>query len=250
MAKKTNSKPKNKKPVKRDEPMTSAMKFFLVGCVAELYLKIVRRYYVNGSAEQQIAWFDSYLKTFILVGVAVFAVGAVFSYLWRQNKKTRIYAWMLGGFGVFLAAASALILWNMSSLTLLSTLVPVVMVLGIVWSLYDRECAMSLSLLGVSLFAVWICRRQLNSIYLGTFVKVAAAVLIVVLIVIAILAKQGKLSKLLSAKADLTPVYTACALSIVALTAALVSPVIAYYAMWVLAIAVFGLAVYYTVKQL
>ena len=250
MAKKTNSKPKNKKPVKRDEPMTSAMKFFLVGCVAELYLMIVRRYYVNGSAEQQIAWFDSYLKTFILVGVAVFAVGAVFSYLWRQNKKTRIYAWMLGGFGVFLAAASALILWNMSSLTLLSTLVPVVMVLGIVWSLYDRECAMSLSLLGVSLFAVWICRRQLNSIYLGTFVKVAAAVLIVVLIVIAILAKQGKLSKLPSAKADLTPVYTACALSIVALAAALVSPVIAYYAMWVLAIAVFGLAVYYTVKQL
>lgn len=230
--------------------MTSAMKFFLVGCVAELYLMIVRRYYVNGSAEQQIAWFDSYLKTFILVGVAVFAVGAVLSYLWRQNKKTRIYAWMLGGFGVFLAAASALILWNMSSLTLLSTLVPVVMVLGIVWSLYDRECAMSLSLLGVSLFAVWICRRQLNSIYLGTFVKVAAAVLIVVLIVIAILAKQGKLSKLLSAKADLTPVYTACALSIVALAAALVSPVIAYYAMWVLAIAVFGLAVYYTVKQL
>ena len=250
MAKKTNSKPKNKKPVKRDEPMTSAMKFFLVGCVAELYLMIVRRYYVNGSAEQQIAWFDSYLKTFILVGVAVFAVGAVLSYLWRQNKKTRIYAWMLGGFGVFLAAASALILWNMSSLTLLSTLVPVVMVLGIVWSLYDRECAMSLSLLGVSLFAVWICRRQLNSIYLGTFVKVAAAVLIVVLIVIAILAKQGKLSKLLSAKADLTPVYTACALSIVALAAALASPVIAYYAMWVLAIAVFGLAVYYTVKQL
>lgn len=250
MAKKTNSKPKNKKSVKRDEPMTSAMKFFLVGCVAELYLMIVRRYYVNGSAEQQIAWFDSYLKTFILVGVAVFAVGAVLSYLWRQNKKTRIYAWMLGGFGVFLAAASALILWNMSSLTLLSTLVPVVMVLGIVWSLYDRECAMSLSLLGVSLFAVWICRRQLNSIYLGTFVKVAAAVLIVVLIVIAILAKQGKLSKLLSAKADLTPVYTACALSIVALAAALVSPVIAYYAMWVLAIAVFGLAVYYTVKQL
>lgn len=248
MAKKTNSKPK--KPVKRDEPMTSAMKFFLVGCVAELYLMIVRRYYVNGSAEQQIAWFDSYLKTFILAGVAVLAVGVVLSYLWRQKKKTRVYAWIIGGFGAFVAAASALVLWNMSSLTLLSTLVPVVMVLGIVWNLYDRECALSLSLLGVSLFAVWVCRRQLNSIYLGSFVKIAVAVLIVVLIVIAILAKQGKLSKLFSAKADLTPVYTACALSIVALAASLVSPVIAYYAMWVLAIAVFGLAVYYTVKQL
>lgn len=248
MAKKTNNKPK--KPVKRDEPMTSAMKFFLVGCVAELYLMIIRRCYVNGTAEQQIAWFDGHLKTLIYVGIALFAVGAVLSYMWRQNKKTRIYGWMTAGFGIFMAAASALVQWNMSSLTFLSTLVPVVMVLGIVWSLYDRECALSLTALGISLFAAWICRRQLNSIYLGTFVKVAVVALIVVLIVVAILAKQGKLTKLLSAKADLKPVYTACALSVVALAASLVSSVIAYYAMWALAIVVFGLAVYYTVKQL
>ena len=44
------------KPVKRDEPMTGAMKFFLAGCVAELYLLIVRRLYVNGNAQQQINW--------------------------------------------------------------------------------------------------------------------------------------------------------------------------------------------------
>ena len=48
----------------------------------------------------------------------------------------------------------------------------------------------------------------------------------------------------------LEKVYTACGLSVVALAAALVSPVIAYYAMWALAIAAFGLTVYYTVKQL
>lgn len=248
MAKKPNSKPK--KPVKQDESMVNAMKFFVVGFVAELYLMIIRRGYVNGTANQQIAWYDNHLKTLLFVGIAVLAVGAVLAYMWRQNKKTRVYGWIIAGFGAFVAASSALVHWNMSSLTMLSTLVPVVMAVGIVWSLYDRECALSLTALGVSLFAVWVCRHQVNSIYLGTLVKVAAIILIIALIAVAVLAKQGKLAKLLSAKADLTPVYTACGLSVVALAAALVSPVIAYYAMWALGIVVFGLAVYYTVKQL
>lgn len=248
MAKNPNS--KAKKPVKRDEPMTGAMKFFALGCIAELFLMIVRRYYVNGYAEQQIAWYDVYLKNLILVGVAVLVVGVVLSYLWRRNKKTRFYGWAITGLGAFVAAASALVLWNMSSLTLLSTLVPVVMVLGIVWNLYDRECALSLTLLGISLFMLWVCRRQLTSIYLGTIVKVAVVALIVALIVIAVLTKQGKLTKLLSAKSQPTPVYVACGLSVLALAASLLSTVVAYYAMWALAIVVFGLAVYYTVKQL
>ena len=246
MAKNPNS--KAKKPVKRDEPMTGAMKFFAVGCIAELYLMIVRRYYVNGYAEQQIAWYDVYLKNLILAGAAVLTVGAVLSYLWRQDKKKRFFGWAIAGLGVFVATSSALVLWNMSSLTLLSALVPVVMVLGIVWSLYDRECALSLTLLGVSLFILWVCRRQLTSIYLGTIVKVVVVAFILVLIVMAVLAKQGKL--LLPAKSQPTAVYVACGLSIVALAASLLGPVVAYYAMWTLAIVVFGLAVYYTVKQL
>ena len=248
MAKNPNS--KSKKPVKRDEPMTGAMKFFVVGCLAELYLMIVRRCYVNGYAEQQIAWYDVYLKNLILAGVAVLAVGAVLSYLWRQDKKKRFFGWAIAGLGAFVAVSSALVLWNMSSLTFLSTLVPVIVVLGIVWSLYDRECALSLTLLGVSLFMLWVCRRQLTSIYLGTIVKVAVVAFIIVLIVIAVLAKQGKLTCLLPAKSQPMPVYAACGLSVVALAVSLLSPVVAYYAMWVLAIVVFGLAVYYTVKQL
>lgn len=248
MAKNPNSKPK--KSAKRDEPLTSAMKFFLVGCVAELYLLIVRRYYINGTANQQIAWYDVYLKNLILAGVAVLAVGAVLSYMWRQNKKTRVLGWAIASLGAFVAVASALALWNMSSLTLLTTLVPVVTVLGLLWSLYDRECALSLTILGISLVVLWVCRRQLTSIYLGTAVKIAVVAFIVVLVVIAVLAKQGKLGKLLPAKADPLPIYVACGLSVVALAVSLLSTVIAYYAMWVLAIVVFGLAVYYTVKQL
>jgi hypothetical protein len=138
----------------------------------------------------------------------------------------------------------------MSTLGLLSILVLAAMLLGILWSLYDRECALSLTMLGISLIMVWICRNHSNSIYVGLYVKILTALWIAVLIAAALLAKQKKLGKLLPAKADLTPVYAAAIISGVALLASIFSTVIAYYAMWVLAIVVFGLAVYYTVKQL
>lgn len=245
MAKSPNNKPK--KAAKQDQSMTTAMKFLVTGCLAWLYLMIVRRYYVRGYAEQQIAWYDTYLKVFICAGVAVLAVGIVLAHLWRQKKNARVYGWLIGGLGAFVATASALVLWNMSTLTLLSTLVIVVMVLGIVWSLYDRECALSLTLLGISLFAVWVCRGHINSIYTGSLVKIGVVVLIVAMIVVAVLVKQGKL---ISDKEGLPAVYAACGLSVVALAVSLLGPVIAYYTMWVLAIVVFGLAVYYTIKQL
>lgn len=248
MAKNPNS--KAKKPVKRDGPMTGPMKVFVLGCIAELYLLIVRRCYVNGYAEQQIAWYDVYLKNLILAGVAVLAVGGVLSYLWRKDTKKRFYGWGIAGLGAFLALSSGLVLWNMSTLTFLTTLVPVLLVLCVVWGLYDRECALSLSLLGVSLLMLWVCRRQLNSLYLGTLVKVAVVVLILALVLVAVLVKQGKLTCLLPAKAEPTSVYVACGLSAVALAVSLLGTTVAYYAMWALAIVVFGLAVYYTVKQL
>ena len=105
-------------------------------------------------------------------------------------------------------------------LTLFTVIVPVMMLMGILWSLYDRECALSLTILCVSLIALWICRRQGSSMYLGTYVKVLAVAYIVVLAVIAFLVKQGKLGKLLPAKADPLPVYVACGLSVVGMLCA------------------------------
>lgn len=246
MARNSNSKAK---PVKRDEPMNGAMKLFLAGCVAELYLLIVRRCYVNGTVQQQIDWYDSYLSILMGVGAAVFVVGVILSILWKSSRKKRVIGWSVTAAGAFLAVSSFLVRWNMSTLTLLTVVVPVAMLLGILWNLYDRECALSLTILGVSLIALWVCRRE-GSGYLGTYVKCAAAVYIILLAAAALLVKSGKLGKLLPAKADPLPVYVACGLSVVALVIALVSSTAAYYAMWVLGMVVFGLAVYYTVKQL
>lgn len=254
MGKNPNSKAK---PVKRDEPMTSAMKFFLCGCVAELYLLVVRRFYINGTLEQVVAW-DSYLNYLLYVGIGVAVLGAILSAVWHKLPKRRTIGWGVLAAGVFLAVANYLIrAYVAAAVTLLCVIVPVVMLLGILWSLYDRECAWSLTILGASLILLWICRREMNSMYLGTTVKVLAVIYIILLAAMAFMAHQadknsgliGKL-RVLPVDADVLPVYVACGLSAAAMAAALVSTTVAYYAIWALAIVAFALAVYYTVKQL
>lgn len=254
MGKNPNSK---SKPVKHDEPMTSAMKFFLCGCVAELYLLVVRRFYINGTLEQVVSW-DSYLNYLLYAGLAVAVIGVVLSVVWRKAPKLRTVGWIVLGAGVFLAVANYLIrTYVAAAVTLLCVVVPVAMLLGILWSLYDRECAWALTVLGASLIMLWICRREMNSMYLGTTVKVLAVIYIILLAAVAVMAHQadknngliGKV-RVLPADADVLPVYVACGLSAAAMVVALVSTTIAYYAIWALAIVAFALAVYYTVKQL
>ena len=245
------------KSAKGNEPLRNALKFFLAGCVAEIYLLIIRRFYVNGTADELLTC-DAVLPYLMGIGAAVAVVGLILGIVWRQAKKRRWIGWSVFAAGVFLGASAWMIrTFYDSALTLLCVVVPVAMLLGILWNLYDRECAWSLTILGVSLIALWVCRRVLDSIYYGTYVKIAVVVYIVLLIAAAFLASKasrssGKLGQLqvLTSGADPLPVYGACVLSVIALAVALFSSTIAYYAMWALAIVVFALAVYYTVKQL
>lgn len=238
------------KSAKRDEPMSGAMKFFLAGCVAELYLLLIYRFYINADSDvQRIAWYDSYLWVLLGVGAAVLAAGAVCTYLWRGGKK-RAWGIVIASAGLYMAAVAGLVRWNMSAMSLLMVVVPAVMLLGILWNLYDRECALALTILGATLIALWIFRRAFSSVVVGTYVKIILAIYLVLLIVLLVQAARKKLPKLLPPQADPLPVYVAGGLSLAAMAVALVSSVAAYYAMWALAIIAFGLAVYYTVKQL
>ena len=100
-------KPNKKSPQRRyDGPMTGGMKFFLAGCVAERYLLIIRRFYINGTLDQVLAWY-SYLKIFAAAGAVVAIVGAVLAFVWKQDKKRREIAWYVLGGGLFLGIASA-----------------------------------------------------------------------------------------------------------------------------------------------
>ena len=86
----------NRKSAKKDDSMTPAMKIFLIGLVAELYLLIVRRFYVNGSLEQVVAW-DDYLKVFALAGLVVLIVGVILSTLWKASKNKHFLGQCVAG---------------------------------------------------------------------------------------------------------------------------------------------------------
>lgn len=249
---------RNSKPVKRDEPMNGAMKLFLAGCVAELYLLVIRRFYVSGTAQQLLACYAALLYI-IFAGLAVLVVGLVVALSGKKKPKQARVGWAVFAAGAFLSLSALLIrTLGGSALTLLCVVVPVAMLLGILWCLYDRECAWSLTILAASLIVLWICRHLLGgSTTLGKVAMVGAVVYLVLLVVAALLTRKadqnkGLLGKIrvLPATADALPIYVACALSFVAVAIALFSTTVAYYAMWALALVVFVLAVYYTVKQL
>lgn len=241
----------NGRPVKRDEPMNGAMKFFLAGCAAELYLLLIRRYYLKGNIDQVLAWNERLLPAFAAVGAVAAVIGAACAYAWRGDRKRRGLGAAVLGAGAFLALASLLVLWKMTIVPLLMVVVLVVMLLAILWSLYDQECALALTVLGFALVVLWVCRRVGDSLYLGGYVKAAAVVYLLLSAAVALAVKTARLpDRVFSAKADPLPVYAACALSAVAMVASLAGRTAATYAMWALAIVVFALAVYYTVKQL
>ena len=61
---------------KNDAPLNGALKFFVGGCLAEIYLLMVRKYYVNGDVNQMLSW-DAAMPALIGAGAAVLLLGAV-----------------------------------------------------------------------------------------------------------------------------------------------------------------------------
>lgn len=242
------SKKSNKRTVsaKYNGPMTGGMKFFLAGCFAQLYLLIIRRFYINGTLDQVLAWDAYLLKAFTAAG-AVAAVAGL-AVLLRRRANCRALGWYLLGGGAFMALSTGLVIWNMNALSLLISLVPVVLVLDVLWFFFDRDSSLALTALAGALVVVWVCRRGAMG-SAGLALKGAAAVYLAVLAVLVVLLKSGKLSKCFPAGGH-KMIYTACALSALGVAAALVSPAAAYYAMWGLAAVAFCMAVYYTVRQL
>ena len=174
------SKNPNKKAVQKDEPMNGAMKFFLAGCVAELYLLILRRFYVNADSDvARFAWYDHYLWILAGIGAGVMAVCAIGALALRKDPKRRTALWAAAAAGLFVGAAALLVRLNMATLSFMSVVVPVIMILGILWALYDRECALALTVLGASLFVLWGVRRYGSSMYVGTAVKVCVVLYLV-----------------------------------------------------------------------
>lgn len=243
---------------KDNAPMNRAMTFFIAGCLAEIYLLVVRRYYINGTLEQVVAW-DNYIQVLALVGLGILAVGIVASLLLRKDTGwKRGAAWSVLGAGAYVAVASqAVKMLYVTALNPLMMVVPAVMLLGILWNLYDRECAYALTILSMTTLLLWACRKGIGTAVWSSRVRIVGVIYLVLVVLVTLAAKKveqkkGMLGKLrvLPVQADILPIYVACGISLVSVALALLNATIAYYTMWVAAICIFALAIYYTVRQL
>ena len=227
-----------------------AMRSLVCGCVAEIFLLIVRRY-ANGTMNQVVMWNERYLPILAGVGVALLAIGAIWIGVQRGNQFQRTVGAYVAGAGIFVAASSLLSIRNLTFLDYLIVVVPAAAFLGIVWGLYERECAMSLTALELGTIATWVFSRTVQpfSPYLSLS-RALAVLLLAALAVMVYFLRNGTLKKFLSVKSDALLLYVSLALAFAGILASLVSVSAAGYAMWILALAAFGLLVYYTMKQI
>ena len=240
--------PKNKKNRAASEAL--ALRALLCGCAAEIFLFIVRRY-ANGTANQMVLWNERYLPILAGIGVAVLAIGAILIGLQRGDRLKRAFGMYLGAAGGFVALVSLLSIWDLTFLDRLITLVPMAAFLGIVWGLYERVCALSLTTLVAGIMATWLFSRTMQpfSTYL-TLSRALAVALLLALAALTYLLWNGTLTRMLALKSDTLLFYVSLALTFGGILASLVNVGAATYAMWTLALVAFGLLVYYTMKQI
>lgn len=261
MAQKPNKKNKKEKEAERqkqNESMRGAFWFFGGGCLAELWLLMVRKFYINGTLEQVVAW-DGYLGGLMYVGLAMMILGIGAAAMYRKVRSWKRQAGVfLGVLGLFLAVSSWLVkTYVYTALTPLCFVVPIVMVLGILWCLYDRECGYALVVLGATVLVLWVCRKGVGTAAWNTLAMGVAALYVVLLGLVTLLFRRADRAKgmlgnirLLPENGKALPVIGACAGSALAVMLGMFSSTAAFYAMWVVGLAIFVLAVYYTVKQL
>lgn len=243
---------------RNNAPLNGALKFFIGGCLAEIYLLMVRKYYINGNVDQMLGW-DAAMPTLMGIGAAVLALGVILTIVWRKTSGwKRTLAWTVVFAGLFFSAGNWLVkAVYPSGAVILSVITASVMLLGVLWCLYARDCFYAMTVLGTGLFATWVCRHGMDNIFWRSYVIAGACVYFVLLAAVALTARKVERAdgmmgaiRVLPQNTDCTILFVTCGLSAAATVLSLFSAVAAYYVLWTLGIAIFILAVFYTVKEL
>ena len=141
---------------------------------------------------------------------------------------------------------------------LLSGILPILTVLGLVYYLFQHEFFLTAVILSGSIFTLWVCQKGLGTPNWNTKVIVGSAAVLLGLAAVAALTRQIEKNKgrwigkrkvrLFSVNCPYPALYLTYGLAFAAIVLSLAVGGAAYYAIWVLGIFFFGMAVYYTTK--
>lgn len=255
MAKKTNVK-RAARVEKNNRNMNRALELLTAGFLAEFYLLLVNNYFVRGTVNQLVTM--SYvLEVLVFVGLALVAAGIVLLVVGRKKNKdfTKLNKWLLIA-GVFFTLSSELMLKIYpQGTTAMCIFVPVVMILGVIFLMYQREFSVQTAALAMSILAMVLLNRgggNWSLVVKGYSICAAVAVVALQLITLKAQRNNGCISgvQIFSSDAGYKVTYLVFVVCFVAIVAALFVGNVAYYGMWALSALLFILAVYYTVKML
>ena len=260
MAKKANPK-REARVAKNNRNLNLAMSIFTVGFILECYLLLVHSFLVKGNLDQVVAAAE-FLEVAVYIGLAVFAAGLALTFL-KKKDGTSYAPWnhilLLAG-AFFTVSSKLMITIHPVGTTIQCVLVPVVTLMGVVYLLYQREFSLEMTALAVAIGFATLLNRSISTAWIASVVRVGAIIAALGLaLVLAVLMKvqkadgkynfKGQEITLFPAKANYTLMYAVVAFSFAALAAALFAG-FAYYVIWLGAVLLFGLAVYYTVKMM
>ena len=263
MAKQSNYHNKKQQKLTREERDNQVLgrvfRLFLVGIAAECFLFFFNDLYLNATGQNLIRLYGA-LPYAGAVGLVVMAAALAVLLKKRElsSQARRVLGWVTG-VGAFVGICS-LVLWLVypNGGTYLCVMVPILTVLGIVYLLFQREFFFIALILSGAIFTVWVCRKGIGTVYWNTRALVGSIAVLVGLIVLAVLTARvqkqrgmwtaGRKVRLLPADCDYRMLYLTYGLSFVAIVLAILVVSTTYYSMWVLGVALFAFAVYYTTK--
>ena len=255
MAKKTNVK-RAAHVEKNNRNMNRALELLTAGFLAEFYLLLVNNYFVRGTVDQLVTM--SYvLEGLVYFGLGLVAAGIVLLIVDRKKKKdfSKLNKW-LQITGVFFTLSSELMLRIYpQGTTAMCIFVPVVMIIGVIFLMYQREFSVQTAALAMAILAMVLLNRSNANWYLivrGYSICAAAAVAILLLVSCLAQRGDGRIGsvRIFPSGTGYKLLYLMLVVCLVAIVAALFVGSIAYYGVWVLSVLLFLLAVYYTVKML
>lgn len=234
--------------------------WFAIAIGYEALVLLIKRFYVNFRATE----FETNLVLGLMGLFSVYqwfgmvVVGASAGWLvWSKKAGRPMAKPVIVTASLFALWVTVFVTYRFSSsggMDLLSAVAPTGAVLAMVYYLYQREFFCNAVITGCGILCLWLYRRYfqyhpnvIRAGYVLAWVLLAAAVVVYW----KLSQSEGKWKKYRVFPADISylPAYATCGLTAVVLAAALFAgATVAFYAIFVLVIWLFCLAVYYTVR--
>ncbi len=255
---------KNKKSLKKvqaksKQKMDKLTGLFAFGCVAEVLLFVVHQFYTQGTGAQMMNM-ARVLAVMPVVGIVLLVGGVVIHR--GDMERIRPFGVYVAGMGAFLALLGPLCLKvNSGAAGLLAAVIPAMMLLAVVFTLYTRDFFWLALNAAVAMDAIWYWNRFSSIAYLRLSALVLMALALVVAVaVIALTVLSAKTKgvasvrgckiRMLEGSAVKPAMLAGHGLILAALVVALVSGGLSVYCLMALGVMLFVSAAYFTLTAL